>query len=513
MKLEITDFDYKGRGVAKKDGKIYFVEGAVIGDTVEATLTYKKKKFTLARTQKILNKSKNRIAPKCPYFENCGGCDFLNYKYAEQLKWKKDKVNQDFRRIGSLDVEVEKIYGMENPLAYRNNIQLKVKDGKLGYFGKNSKDLVPVKHCLIAEDEINKAIEILSCWKGLSSCDEIILRQNYKNQLSIVLVTKDRVKYTNNLLNELLELNLNSLFENINTGKLRFGEKFNKIYGEDYIKDKLMNFEFKLSPSSFFQVNRTQAEKLYKLALDYLEINKEDKILDLYCGVGTISLNAAKNAKAVCGVEISEEAVENARENAAENKITNAYFAAGKSEDIIEKLTQEEKFIPDKIILDPPRAGLDSSLIDILNHMKVKKISYISCNSSTQARDLKLLSKSYKIEKAYAVDLFCHSVHVETVALLSKLNTEHHLDLEIGEDELSEIDFSKEATYGEIKKYVLDKYGLKVSSLYIAQVKRKYGLIERENYNFSKKENQRVPNCPEEKENAIEDALKWFGMI
>ncbi len=420
MKLEIKDFDYKGRGVAKKDERIYFVEGAVIGDTIEAALTYKKKKFTLAQTQSILNKSKHRITPKCPYFGNCGGCDFLNYKYSEQLKWKANKVNQDYKRIGSLDLQVEKIYGMENPYGYRNNIQLKIKEGKLGYFSKNSKDLVPIKYCPITEDEINKAIGILSCWKGLSSCYEVILRQNYKNQLSIVLVTKDRAKYTNNLLQELLELNLHSLFENINTGKLRFGEKFNKIYGEDYLVDKLLDFEFKLSPSSFFQVNRAQAEKLYKLALNWLDINEKDRILDLYCGVGTISLNAANKAKEVYGVEISEQAVENARANAAENKIANTYFAAGKSEDIIEKLIKEEKFIPDKIILDPPRAGLDSSLIEVLNKLKVQKISYISCNPSTQARDLKLLSQMYKIEKSYAVDMFCHSAHVETVALLTR---------------------------------------------------------------------------------------------
>ncbi|MDO5041223.1 MAG: 23S rRNA (uracil(1939)-C(5))-methyltransferase RlmD [Peptoniphilus sp.] len=420
MKLQIKDFDYKGRGVAKKDERIYFVEGGVIGDTVEAELTYQKKKFTLAQTQRVLNKSRHRITPKCPYFGKCGGCDFLNYKYSEQLKWKASKVNQDYKRIGGLDLQVEEIYGMEKPYHYRNNIQLKIKEGKLGYFAKNSRDLVPIKHCPIAEDEINKALGILSSWKGLPSCDEVILRQNYKNQLSVVLVTKDRAKYTNNLLKELLELNLHSLFENINNGKLRFGKKFNKIYGEDHLVDKLLDFEFKLSPSSFFQVNRTQAEKLYKLALDSLDIGEEDRILDLYCGVGTIALNAAPKAREVYGVEISEEAIENARENAAALKITNTYFAAGKSEEVIEKLIKEEKFIPNKIILDPPRAGLDTSLIETLKELKAEKISYISCNPSTQARDLKLLSSAYKIEKAYAVDMFCHSAHTEALTLLSR---------------------------------------------------------------------------------------------
>ncbi|HGD3428137.1 TPA: 23S rRNA (uracil-5-)-methyltransferase RumA, partial [Streptococcus agalactiae] len=215
----------------------------------------------------------------------------------------------------------------------------------------------------------------------------------------------------------------------------------------------------------------------------------------------------------VYGVEVVEKAVSDAKENATRNGITNSTYVADSAENAMAKWLKEG-IKPTVIMVDPPRKGLTESFVYSAAQTKADKITYISCNSATMARDIKLFEElGYHLVKIQPVDLFPMTHHVETVALLSKLNTEHHLDIEIGEDELSEIDFSKDATYREIKKYVLDKYGLKVSSLYIAQIKRKHGLIERENYNFSKKENQRVPNCPEEKEKAIEDALEHFGMI
>ncbi|MDU3192346.1 MAG: methyltransferase domain-containing protein, partial [Finegoldia magna] len=241
------------------------------------------------------------------------------------------------------------------------------------------------------------------------------------------------------------------------------------------------------------------------------KIDAKDKLVfDLYSGTGTITQMLAGSAKKVIGVEIVEEAVEAARENAKLNGIKNVEFIA---EDVLKVLDSLEKN-PDIIVLDPPREGINPKAIERIIDFSPEKFLYISCNPVTQVRDLKVFEEGgYKIEEIEIIDQFPKTSHVETVALLSKLNTEHHLDIEIGEDELSEIDFSKDATYGEIKKYVLDKYGLKVSSLYIAQIKRKHGIIERKNYNFSKKENQRVPNCPEEKEKAIEDALEHFGMI
>ena len=362
------------------------------------------------------------------------------------------------------------------------------------------------------KESANEALRIMKNYKNLKELKGIGIRTNYKDEVLLILVSKKGKIEIKSILSNLIDSGVKSIYLNYNSSDKHYSREFEKIYGENYIEEKILDLNYKVSPQSFFQINRSATEKLYEKAIEYLEIKEDDKIFDLYCGVGSISLSVAKKGAEVIGIEIVESAVENARKNADNNKIE-ARFAKGAAEDIIERLWHEERISPNKIIVDPPRKGLDEKLVNFLKENPVERIVYISCNPATQARDLKSLKEVYKVEKISLVNLFPETAHVETVALLSKLNTEHHLDIEIGEDELSEIDFSKDATYGEIKKYVLDKYGLKVSSLYIAQIKRKHGLIERENYNFSKKENQRVPNCPEEKEKAIEDALEHFGMI
>ncbi|WP_036729049.1 23S rRNA (uracil(1939)-C(5))-methyltransferase RlmD [Peptoniphilus mikwangii] len=514
MEFLIRDFDFKGRGFAKYNEKAVFLDGGVIGDKVLAEIVEDKKKYSIAKISKILEPSPYRVKSKCPYIRKCGGCDFLEYDYEKQLEWKKEKVNNDMLRIGNIECKVENTIGMQYPYYYRNNIQLKVVDGKIGYFSKNSKDLISIKHCLIAGKEINRAIEILKNWKGLNSVDSIIIRENKLGELFIVLVTKSEIKKVNQLLSELLELKICGIFENKNTSnKFRFGREFKKLYGEDYLTDELCGFKFKLSPVSFFQVNTTQTEKLYQEAIDYLEINKQDIIFDLYCGIGTISLFAARNAKTVIGVEIVENAIEDARKNAEFNSVDNVRFICGKSEEILEKLLDEEKIIPNKIILDPPRAGLDEKLIKKLLEIMPEKISYISCNSSTQARDLKLLKEKYKIEKIQPVDMFCNSVHVETIVLLSKLDSKKYISVELPMDDMDLTSAESKATYKQIQNYVFKKFGFKVSNLYIAQVKEKCGIKERENYNKPKKEDLKQPICPIEKEEAIKDAFRYFQMI
>lgn len=419
MRIKITDFDYKGRGFSRVDNKATFLDGGVIGDEVEAQIIEEKKNFNIGKVNKIITPSEDRVKSQCPYFKECGGCDFLEYKYSSQIKWKKNSVVQDYKKAGLKDIKVEETIAMEEPFNYRNNIQLKVKDEKLGYFSKNSKKIVEIEKCLIAEEEINKAIKIIKNWSGLPSIKEVILRQNKLGELMIVLVSIKGAKKTNELLNQLLEINLKSLFENINTTKNRFSKKFKKLYGEDYIIDEIGGYKFKISPESFFQVNRKQAEKLYKKAIDSLEINSEDIILDLYCGIGTLSL-LASSAKEVIGVEIVEKAVEDARENAELNKVHNTRFIAGKSEEIIEKLI-EENIKPSKIIIDPPRAGIDKKLVEKIIELSPEKIAYISCNPTTQARDIKLLEERYKVEQSTPVDMFCNSVHCEDMALMTKI--------------------------------------------------------------------------------------------
>ncbi|MBL7575440.1 23S rRNA (uracil1939-C5)-methyltransferase [Peptoniphilus asaccharolyticus DSM 20463] len=420
MDVKIIDFDHKGRGFGRYEGKSLFLDGGVIGDTVSFEVTESKKKFDIGRITEIIEPSIDRVESKCPYSKKCGGCDFLEYKYSMQKKWKRDNVSATMQKIGGVDTKVEPTIGMENPFYYRNHIQLKVEDGKLGYYAKNSNTLVEVKRCLIAEKEMNKAIDVLRNWKDLKSVDEIVVRQNNVSELMIVLITKTEVKKVNGLLSELLDLNLKSLFINYRkNSRFRFGREFKKVYGEDYIEDELCGFKFRLSAESFFQVNRIQTEKLYKTAVNYMEIKPDDVVMDLYSGIGSISL-LMTGAKEVVGVEVVGAAVENARQNSELNGKYNTRFIAGKVEDVIDKLVEEGTRF-NKIMLDPPRAGVDESVIEKINELQPERIVYVSCNPSTQAKDLKLF-KDYKVEKIQPVDMFCNSVHCECICQLSRVN-------------------------------------------------------------------------------------------
>lgn len=421
MEIKVTDFDYKGRGFGRYNNKSVFLDGGIIGDTVEFEIVNSKHNFDIGHILKIKEQSKYRVESKCPYSSSCGGCDFLEYQYSEQKKWKTAKVENDMKKIGEINQKVEPILGSDNQYFYRNNIQLKVVDGKLGYYKKNSRDIVAIDRCIIAEEEINKAIEILKKWNGLNTVEEIVIRQNNKGELMIVLITKNEVKKINNLLNSLLELKLNSLFVNYRkNAKYRFGRDFKKIYGEDYLEDEILGIKLKLSPESFLQINRKQTEKLYSTAIEFMDIKPDDVIMDLYSGIGSISLLMNK-AKKVVGVEVIEAAVDNARNNAELNMSKNTTFICGKVEDVIDKLVDEGTNF-NKVMLDPPRAGVDEKVLTKINELNPERIVYISCNSSTQARDLKIL-KDYEIEKIQPVDMFINNVHVESIALLERVKS------------------------------------------------------------------------------------------
>ena len=291
------------------------------------------------------------------------------------------------------------------------------------------------------------------------------------------------------------------------------GDRYRTLWGRDTLTDTLCGHTFRLSIPSFYQVNRDQAQVLYRRAVDYAGLTGTELVLDLYCGAGTITLTMADKAKKVIGAEIVSAAVENARENAAANGIENAEFFCGDAGDIASKLAAE-KLHPDVICVDPPRKGLAPEVIDAMARMGPQRIVYVSCDPATLGRDVKLLAqKDYRLARATAVDLFPGTAHVETVCLLSKLQSKEHIEIEVKMDELDLTAAEKKATYEEIKAYVLEHTGLKVSHLYIAQVKQKCGIIERENYNKPKSENAKQPQCPPEKEKAIMEALKHFGMI
>ncbi|CDZ75678.1 23S rRNA methyluridine methyltransferase [Peptoniphilus sp. ING2-D1G] len=404
------------------------------------------------------------------------------------------------------------------------------KDGplSLGMHKRNRfYEVVNTKYCNIVHEDFNTIMDFTRRYfdgklkpyhkiRHTGNLRHLMLRRNLEGEVLVNLVTTweeaDYKEYFSKLQHLPIEGKIVGIIHTLNDSPSDaiVPEKTEIIYGRDYLTEKISGLEFKISLYSFFQTNTHSAKRLYQLTQDMIEDIAELNLLDLYSGTGTITQIVGQRAKSALGIEIVEEAVNAARENAKINEISNVEFICG---DVFEE-TKNLEYKPDIVIIDPPREGINPRAIDKIIEFAVEKYLYISCNPITLVRDLKIFrEKGYEIKELKILDQFPRTYHVETVALLSKLNTEHHLDIEIGEDELSEIDFSKEATYGEIKKYVLDKYGLKVSSLYIAQVKRKHGLIERENYNTSKNKNQRVPNCPEEKEKAIEDALEYFGMI
>ena len=295
------------------------------------------------------------------------------------------------------------------------------------------------------------------------------------------------------------------------------------LWGKGCIQDTLCGLTFSISPLSFYQVNPVQTEKLYGLALEYANLTGKETVWDLYCGIGTISLCMAKKARQVYGVEVVPQAIEDARENARVNQIANVEFYEGKAEEVLpafyERLGQAgedenaDKLHPDVIVVDPPRKGCDEKCLETMLRMRPERIVYVSCDSATLARDLKVLCEGgYELKKVRGVDQFGGTVHVETCVLLSKLKSTQHIKVEIDLDEMDLTKAESKATYAEIKQYVLEKYSLKISQLYIAQVKRKHGIIERINYNTGEGK-ARVPKVPLEKEKAIEDALKYFQMI
>lgn len=502
--IKIIDILQDGRGVGKADSKVYFIEKAIFGEICDIEIINKKKNFIEAKKIKTKKQSCHYKQPPCPYYYECGGCSIMDINYQSQIDLKKNLIKNALEKSSKIEIDDIEILKSKE-LGYRNKIRLKItQEGNLAYNKKYSNDLVKIKDCLLAKDLIRENLgQIENITKEISkkypdSLEEITIRANEKEILLNIKIKDEKIiSYIKNQYKDsTYNINLINKKETIN------------ISGKNYLYYNLLGKKFKITMNDFYQVNDYMTEKLYKTAKEFLGENQ--KVLDLFCGSATSSI--AINDDHVVGIEINKNAIKDAKENAKINGLKDYKFIAKNAKYIDNKFIKKERI--DAIVLDPPRSGLDKEIIKTIAKTKIKKLVYISCNPQTLARDInRFQDKDYKLEKIKACDMFSQTMHVETVALLSKLNTEHHLDIEIGEDELSEIDFSKDATYGEIKKYVLDKYGLKVSSLYIAQIKRKHGLIERENYNFSKKENQRVPNCPEEKEKAIEDALEHFGMI
>ena len=536
VEVEIVDLTHEGAGVAKVDGFVFFVDNALPGEVIKMRVLKLKKNIGFGKVEEYATLSPNRNQDIDATYLRSGIADFGHMTYEEQLKFRRKQVVDNlYKTAGISDVEVAETLGMETPYAYRNKAQVPVRrvKGQLetGFYRKNSHDLIPIEDFLIQDKEIDKLIvfvrDLLRRY-DLKPYDEkeqtglirhlVVRRGHYSGQMMLVFVTtRPKVFRIDQVIAKITEAfpNVVSIIQNINDKNTNaiFGKEFRTLYGQDTITDSMLGNNYEISAQSFYQVNTEMAEKLYQTAIDFSDLNSDSIVIDAYSGIGTIGLSFAKQVKEVYGVEVIETAVEDAKKNAERNGITNAHYVADSAENAMAKWSKDG-IKPDVIIVDPPRKGLTESFIKASVAMQPEKITYVSCNPATMARDIKLYQElGYELKKVQPVDLFPQTHHVETVALLSKLDVDKHIDVEIELDELDLTSAESKATYAQIKEYVWNKFELKVPTLYIAQIKRKCGIELREHYSKSKKEKQIIPQCTPEKEEAIMDALRHFKMI
>ena len=538
--VKIEDMGHDGEGIGKAEGYTLFIKDTVIGDVVEAKIMKMKKNYGYARLVRVLEASKDRTEPKCSVARACGGCQLQFLTYEKQLEFKKNKVLGNLERIGGFsDISVEKVMGMENPWRYRNKAQFPVgkdKEGNLitGFYAGRTHSIIPNTNCYLGvevNEEILNAVLNYMRENHVEPYDEvtgkglvrhILIRYGFKTKEIMVCIIINGRKIPNaaGLVEKLKDISgMTSITLNVNTKRnnVILGNEILPLWGKDYITDYIGEVKYQISPLSFYQVNPVQTEKLYGTALEYAGLTGKEIVWDLYCGIGTISLFLAQKAQKVYGVEIVPAAIEDARKNAEINGIDNAEFFVGKAEEVLPAKYKEDGVYADVIVVDPPRKGCDGALIETMLSMKPERIVYVSCDSATLARDLKVLcEKEYQVEKVAVCDMFPGSVHVETVVLLGrKKSTEDmvyaYVDYE-PEDDTYLQGMKGNATYREIKEWIKAEYGMSVSSLYVAQIKDKCGFEKRQNYNIGENK-AHVPNCPPEKEKAILKAFKHFRMI
>ena len=535
--LEIVDCGTDGEGIGKADGFTVFVKDAVIGDTVTAKIMKAKKNYGYGRLMEILKPSPYRVEPVCPSARQCGGCQLQAVSYEEQKVFKEKKLRGHLERIGGFrDLPMEPMIGMDEPYHYRNKAQFPVgrnKEGRIitGFYAGRTHAIIENRDCALGIPQNKEILDIVIAHMekyGIAPYDEmtgkglvrhIFVRYGFfTGELMVCLIINGQdLPHQKELIEKLREIpGMASISLNINKKRSNviLGDKVKTIWGQEYITDKIGDISYEISPLSFFQVNPKQTWKLYSKALEYADLHGEETVWDMYCGIGTISLFLAQQAKFVRGVEIVPAAIDDAKRNAQINNIENVEFFVGKAEEVLPREYEKNGVYADVIVVDPPRKGCDEMLLKTILKMQPKRVVYVSCDSATLARDLRFLcDNGYELKKVCGVDQFPQTVHVETVVLLSQQKPDDTIEIDLDLDELDATSAELKATYQEIKDYVLKEFGLKVSSLYISQVKRKCGIEVGENYNLPKSENARVPQCPKEKEDAIKAALKYFAMI
>ena len=531
----IESYGSDGSGVARILGRAVFVPKTIVGETWRIVITKVTAAAVYGRALEAITLSPERREPECENCLRCGGCSLWHMSYAEELRFKKQRVNDALKHIGHQIVQVGSITGSDDMLHYRNKGIYAVRDigGRAckGFFAPRSHELVPVSHCLIQSGIADRTAEAVVQFlndKSIPAYDEKTRRGlvrhvyvrcavNTSDAVAVIVAnggfgarTQELVWHLRRACPELTGIVLNV---NKTSGNTVLAGSFHTLWGRDTVRDSLGGIVYELAPQAFYQINPPQAERLYKKTVEYAAPEGKT-VLDMYCGAGTISLFLAKSAARVIGAEIIPEAVDNARENARRNGIENAEFICADASEAAERFLRDGAR-PEAIVVDPPRRGMDEAAVRALCGMAPERIVYVSCNPATLARDITVFAScGYALTRAEAVDMFPRTSHVETVVLLSKGEIDSKkVRVEFSLENMDMSGFQKGATYPQIKEYVQEHSGLKVSSLYISQVKRKCGLDVGQNYNLSKKEDAKQPQCPPEKERAITEALQHFGMI
>ena len=548
--LEIEDCGIDGEGIGKADGFTVFVKDAVIGDTVTAKIIKAKKNYGYGRLMEVLKPSPYRVEPKCEFARQCGGCQLQALSYDQQLVFKTNKVKGHLERIGGFtDIPMEPIIGMDELFHYRNKAQFPVgrnKEGKIvtGFYAGRTHNIIENRDCALGVAENKEVLDRVIAHMekyGIEPYNEatgkglvrhVLIRYGYftKEVMVCLILNGNKIPKEEQLVKSLCEIpGMTSITINVNKkhSNVILGEEIRLLWGQEYITDRIGDISYQISPLSFYQVNPMQTQKLYAKALEYADLHGQETVWDLYCGIGTISLFLAQKAKFVRGVEIVPAAIENAKENAKLNGLENTEFFVGKAEEVLPREYKKNGVYADVIVVDPPRKGCDETLLETMVEMNPDRIVYVSCDSATLARDLKYLcERGYELRKVCPVDQFGMTVHVETVVLLSHKKPDGHINVKVefgeGEGKVPLDNIAKRAeeykpkervTYKMIKEYIEAKYGFKVHTAYIAEVKRDLGLPMYDAPNAVEELKQPRKHPTVEKVEAIKDALKHFEVI
>ena len=548
--LKIEDCGIDGEGIGKADGFTVFVKDAVIGDTVRAKIMKAKKNYGYGRLEEIITPSPDRVEPKCQFARQCGGCQLQALSYEKQLEFKTSKVRGHLERIGGFtDIPMEKILGMDQPFHYRNKAQFPVgksKDGRIitGFYAGRTHSIIENRDCALGvtrnKEVLDRVIAHMEKFHiqpydentGKGLVRHVLIRYGFftDEMMVCLIINGENLPGEEALVKSLRQIpETVSVMVNVNKKRnnVILGEKVRLLWGQPYITDKIGEISYQISSLSFFQVNPYQTGRLYGKALEYAQLSGNETVWDLYCGIGTISLFLAQKAKMVRGVEIIPAAIENAKENACLNGFDNTEFFVGKAEEVLPEQFARTGERADVIVVDPPRKGCDETLLSTIIEMQPDRVVYVSCDSATLARDLKYLcERGYELKKVCPVDMFPNTVSVETVVLLSHKKPDGHINVKVefgdGEGKVPLDNIAKRAesykpkervTYKMIKEYIEAKYGFKVHTAYIAEVKRDLGLPMYDAPNAVEELKQPRKHPTPEKVEVIKDALKHFEVI